>query len=90
MEYVWLANFTGCPCLTVPVGYAKPEGSGGDLPIGMMAMGEWGNEDGLIDWGYDGEKYLTESGRKRPPVWVDVLEKGKGPQVNGGENGTSA
>jgi Asp-tRNA(Asn)/Glu-tRNA(Gln) amidotransferase A subunit family amidase len=79
MEYVWLANFTGCPCIQIPVGYAKAEGTssksgGGDIPIGMMAMGEWGTENELIEWGYDGEAYLNEtSGRVRPGVWVDVL-----------------
>jgi Asp-tRNA(Asn)/Glu-tRNA(Gln) amidotransferase A subunit family amidase len=79
MEYVWLANFTGCPCIQIPVGYAKAEGTnsksgGGDIPIGMMAMGEWGSEDALIEWGYDGEAYLNETtGRVRPGVWVDVL-----------------
>ncbi|KAF2430191.1 amidase signature enzyme [Tothia fuscella] len=73
MEYVWLANFTGCPCMQVPVGYAEAEGGGGDVPVGMMAMGEWGSEDELIEWGYDGERCLNEIGRVRPPVWVDVL-----------------
>lgn len=74
MEYVWLANFTGCPCMQIPVGYAKAENEKGDVPIGMMAMGEWGSEDALIEWGYDGEAYMNEIvGRKRPGVWFDVL-----------------
>ena len=87
MEYVWLANFTGCPCLQVPVGYASPKkGYGEDVvPVGMMAMGEWGSEDALIEWGVEAEKYLhgkgTGEARRRPPVWVDVLgEAGKSKQ----------
>jgi Asp-tRNA(Asn)/Glu-tRNA(Gln) amidotransferase A subunit family amidase len=80
MEYVWLANFSGCPCIQVPVGYAKPRsGYGSDVvPVGMMAMGEWGTEDRLIEWGFEAESYLhkkREGGRRRPPVWVDVLGK---------------
>jgi hypothetical protein len=81
MEYVWLANFTGCPCLQIPVGYAKPAKGTGDVPIGLMAMGEWGSEDQLIEWGFEGEKYLNEvleGGRPRSAAWFDVLgEAGK-------------
>lgn len=79
MEYVWLANFTGCPCLQAPVGYASPKKGYGDnaVPVGMMAMGEWGSEDRLIEWGFEAEGWLhgkrEGSGRRRPPVWVDVL-----------------
>lgn len=90
MEYVWLGNFTGCPAITFPVGYAKcAKGYGSeDVPIGMMGMGEWGSEDALIEFGYDGEAYLHEQyegGRRRPGNWVDVLELVKGK----GENGAS-
>jgi Asp-tRNA(Asn)/Glu-tRNA(Gln) amidotransferase A subunit family amidase len=81
MEYVWLANFSGCPCIQVPVGYAQPKkGYGSEVvPVGMMAMGEWGSEDSLVEWGFEAEAYLhgkgDGSGRRRPPVWVDVLGK---------------
>ena len=86
MEYVWLANFTGCPAITMPVGYAEPaKGYGkGLVPVGLMGMGEWGSEDALIEFGYDGEAYLHEAyegGRKRPENWVDLFElvkQGKG------------
>ena len=79
MEYVWLANFCGCPCLQFPVGYADPlSGKGTDkMPIGLMGMSEWGSEDALIEWGYSGEAYLNgalEGGRRHPPNWVDVLK----------------
>ena len=85
MEYIWMANFTGCPAITMPVGYAEPaKGYGkGLVPIGLMGMGEWGSEDALIEFGYDVEAYLHEAyegGRKRPANWVDVfglVEEGK-------------
>ncbi|KAJ9656031.1 hypothetical protein H2201_008674 [Coniosporium apollinis] len=77
MEYVWMANFCGVPALTCPVGCVEPvEGEGG-IPVGLMGMGEWGSEDALIEWGYDGEAWLNEGlpgGRKRPESWVDVLD----------------
>jgi Asp-tRNA(Asn)/Glu-tRNA(Gln) amidotransferase A subunit family amidase len=87
MEYVWLANFTGCPCLQIPVGYAKAAKGDGIVPIGMMAMGEWGSEDQLIEWGFEGEKYLNEvveGGRPRSSAWFDVIgeaAKAKSPVV---------
>lgn len=95
MEYVWLANFTGCPCIQVPVGYAKPKDGYGDdvVPVGMMAMGEWASEDRLIEWGVEAEAYLHgkgTAGRRRPPVWVDVLgmaEKSKSSASSGEEDG---
>jgi len=92
MEYVWLANFTGCPCIQFPVGYSKcAKGYGtDDIPIGMMGMGEWGSDDTLIEFGYDGETYLHDGyvgGRKMPPNWVNVLAVAK---QSKGENGVSS
>jgi len=80
MEYVWLANFTGCPALSCPVGYVSPAKGSGDIPVGFHAMGEWGSEDALIEWGRDAEKWLNEKypgGRRHPAVWEDVLENAK-------------
>ncbi|GME36503.1 ubiquitin-protein ligase sel1 ubx2 [Neofusicoccum parvum] len=77
MEYVWMANFTGCPALSAPVGYADPVEGEGKIPIGLMGMGEWGSEDALLAFGYDVEEYLNtglEGGRRRPDAWVDVLK----------------
>ncbi|KAK5144968.1 hypothetical protein LTR04_001424, partial [Oleoguttula sp. CCFEE 6159] len=48
MEYVWLANFTGLPSLSLPVGYADPVQGEGKIPIGLMGMAEWGSDDALI------------------------------------------
>lgn len=79
MEFVWLANFAGCPALSAPVGYVDVDGDGeGKMPVGLMGMGEWGSEDALIEWGRDGEGILhgdsgDQKGVKRPESWVDVL-----------------
>ncbi|KAI0390010.1 amidase signature enzyme [Xylariaceae sp. FL0594] len=77
MRYVWLANSTGCPAVTAPVGYAEPEQGEGRLPIGLMAMAEWGQEERLLAWAAEAEGYLNgvlEGGRSRPKDWVDVVE----------------
>lgn len=75
MTYVWLANFTGCPALTIPVGRVKPAEGEGMVPVGMMAMGEWGGEEELMEWGRHGEEWAwSEEGRMgKPANWVDVL-----------------
>lgn len=86
MEYVYLANFTGCPAISCPVGYDVPEGNEADgkVPTGFMGMGEWGSEDELIAFGYECERFLNcgevDGGRYGPGNHEDVLElaeKGK-------------
>ncbi|KAF2751375.1 amidase signature enzyme [Sporormia fimetaria CBS 119925] len=77
MEYVWLANFTGVPAIQFPVGYAETKHGDGKVPVGMCGHGEWGSEESLIQFGFDGEKWLHEGykeGRKMPGAWVDVLK----------------
>ena len=75
MTYVWLANFTGCPALTVPVGRVDGKGGEGKVPVGMMAMGEWGDDEGLFQWGRDSEKWCWEEGRmEKPANHVNVIE----------------
>lgn len=77
MEYVWLANWTGVPCIQFPVGYVDPVKGNGKVPVGIMGHGEWGSEDKLIEFGYDGEEWMTkgyQGGRMRPGAWVDVLK----------------
>lgn len=82
MEYVWLANFTGCPAISFPAGYV--DGSG--IPVGVMAMGEWGSEESLLSFVRDTTDVpgaLEVGGRLRTPVveqkgrddmaWVDVV-----------------
>jgi Asp-tRNA(Asn)/Glu-tRNA(Gln) amidotransferase A subunit family amidase len=76
MEYVWLANFTGIPCIQFPVGYVDGVKGSGKVPIGLSGQGEWGSEDALIEFGHDGEKWLHEGykdGKLMPEGWVDVL-----------------
>lgn len=78
MEYVWLANFTGLPCIQFPVGYVDGIKGSGKVPIGLSGQGEWGSEDALIDFGYDGEAWLNhglEGGKPMPEGWVDVLRR---------------
>ncbi|KAL2824151.1 amidase signature domain-containing protein [Aspergillus cavernicola] len=62
MEYVWLANFTGCPSISCPAGYA--EDNRHRVPIGIMAMGEWGSEEDLIAFARDGEGILDLEGNR--------------------------
>ena len=75
MTYVWLANFTGCPAISVPVGMAEGGAGGkGKMPVGLMAMGEWGDEGGLLEWGWVCERWVRKEGRmERPGGWSDVL-----------------
>lgn len=76
MMYIWLANATGCPAITSPVGYAEPEAGEGRLPIGLMATGEWGAEEQLLSFAKDAETYLNEvyeGGRSRSKDWADVI-----------------
>ncbi|CAG8924047.1 unnamed protein product [Penicillium salamii] len=92
MEYVWLANFTGCPAISCPGGYATDSG----VPIGVMAMGEWGAEENLIAFARDGEAILDLAGAHPPAggeaastvtglripsgdlaVWEDIVKKSK-------------
>lgn len=80
MMFVWLANLTGTPSVTAPVGYVKPEQGEGKMPIGLMATGEWGSEEQLLSWAGELEEYLHETyegGRRRPETWLDVLNVSK-------------
>ncbi|TAQ86199.1 hypothetical protein B7494_g5490 [Chlorociboria aeruginascens] len=82
MEFAWFANFTGCPALSVPVGFVDPvKGAGeGRVPVGLMGMGEWASEDSLIAWGREAESYLIDGypgGRPQPQNWVDVISLAK-------------
>lgn len=77
MEYVWLANFTGIPAITVPAGFAEGQSAEkGQVPVGLMAAGEWGSEDQLLQWGLDAEDVGNER-YSRPPIWVDVVARAK-------------
>jgi len=100
MEYVWMANFLGVPALSVPVGFVgaqREEGAGeeadeGGIPVGLMGMGEWAEEEGLLEWGAHAEAVGVDR-RRRPGIWVDVVERARvemqraGDGGNGGEIG---
>ncbi|KAF4125053.1 Asp-tRNAAsn/Glu-tRNAGln amidotransferase A subunit or related amidase [Geosmithia morbida] len=89
MMYIFLSNMTGAPSVSAPAGYARPpagRGEGdGTLPIGLMAMGEWGAEEQLLDWAAEVEDYLLgsyEGGRRLPETWFDVLGEAEAAQKN--------
>ncbi|KAH8817025.1 amidase signature domain-containing protein [Xylogone sp. PMI_703] len=85
MEYVWLANFSGCPAISAPVGWVDPvkgelePDEKGKVPIGIMGMGEWGDEEGLLQWGREAENWLRKGDKDgqdravRAGNWVDVF-----------------
>lgn len=63
--------------MSAPVGYVNPEQGEGQLPVGLMAMGEWGAEEQLLSWAKDTEAYLNgvwADGRVRPQEWADVVK----------------
>ncbi|EYE99059.1 amidase [Aspergillus ruber CBS 135680] len=83
MEYVWLANYTGCPAISCPGGYSDD-----GVPMGIMAMGEWGAEEELIAFARDGESLLESLPESLAPASAkDGDKEGKGLRVPGGENG---
>ncbi|KID72567.1 amidase, partial [Metarhizium brunneum ARSEF 3297] len=76
MMYIFLANMTGTPSVSVPVGYAAPKQGEGKIPVGLMATGEWGSEEQLLAFAGEAEEYLHgiyEEGRRRPSAWLDVM-----------------
>ncbi|CRG89316.1 Fatty acid amide hydrolase [Talaromyces islandicus] len=72
MEYVWLANLTGCPAISCPAGYVDET----KMPVGIMGMGEWGSEERLLVFAKDHQGVVsaelsTPSGKGA--VWADVI-----------------
>ena len=81
MTYVWMANFSGCPSLTAPVGRVNPQEGKGKIPVGLMAMAEWGAEEQLFAWGRVAEEWAWRDGGERmakPSNWVDIIRLAKG------------
>ena len=90
MMYIWLANSTGCPAVSAPVGYVEPEQGEGKLPVGLMAMGEWGAEEQLLAWAAEAESYLHGAiggGRRRPDGWANVIKLAEQVEKVGAEGG---
>ena len=83
MEYVWLANFTGCPAASIPMGLAEESGKatgGVKVPVGLMGLGDWGNEAGVLEWASAGEEWMRADGEgdRRPKgEWVDIFRLAK-------------
>ena len=80
MTYTWMANFLGNPALTIPVGRVNPQEGEGQIPVGLMAMAEWGEEEQLLAWGRVGEEWTWTKGREKmakPGNWVDVMDLAK-------------
>ncbi|KAL2171146.1 hypothetical protein VTG60DRAFT_3661 [Thermothelomyces hinnuleus] len=76
MTYAWLANMSGCPAVSFPAGYVEPKQGEGMLPVGLMAMGEWGAEEQLLAFARERESYLNDvypGGRRRPEQWADPV-----------------
>ncbi|KAK4241825.1 amidase signature domain-containing protein [Achaetomium macrosporum] len=76
MTFAWYANTSGCPAVSCPAGYVDPAQGEGKLPVGLMAMGEWGAEEQLLGFARHVEGYLNEAypgGRQRPKEWADVI-----------------
>ena len=79
-----MANFLGIPALSVPAGFVKAEGEEGageevddeGIPVGLMGMGEWTDEDGLLEWGAQVEAIGADR-RRRPGIWVDVIQRAR-------------
>lgn len=64
MQYVFAANWTGCPSVTLPVGY-------GEVPMGLMGMAGWGEDEGLVGLGREWEGVWDK--RRRGENWIDLL-----------------
>ena len=76
IENAWLANFTGCPAISIPIGKIKSSGEDGGLPVGLMGMSAWGKEDLLFKWAedlVDNDGGTLTAGTERPPAWVDLV-----------------
>lgn len=90
MSYVYMANTSGCPAVTAPMGYVEPDQGEGKLPVGAMGMAEWGGEETCLAFAGEVERYINEAypgGRLRPKEWADVIGTASGEQgVKGGED----
>ena len=65
-RYMGLANFTGIPGLTLPVGYDDH-----GLPIALQVMSSWWNEHVLLRVSHAAEGFTP---KKKPQVHYNLLE----------------
>jgi len=71
MRFITLANFTGVPAISCPVGYTAEKG----LPIGIQFTGKWWSEALLLKIAHASELLFTS--RKQPQIHFDLLESSK-------------
>ena len=67
MKFMFLANFTGIPALTVPIGYSEESG----LPFSLQIMVSWWREDLLLRIGHAVE---IEFPKKRPQTFFEFTK----------------
>jgi Asp-tRNA(Asn)/Glu-tRNA(Gln) amidotransferase A subunit family amidase len=70
LRYAYIANFTGIPALTIPIGHISSEDGNQDLPVGLQFMTKHYNDILLMKLALLAEPYLS---RKEPSVCFDVL-----------------
>ena len=73
MRHASLANFTGIPGISVPVGLTGG-GEGGGLPVGFLLQSQWNNEGLLLRVGSALEKCIP---MEKPLVYYNIIEKAK-------------
>jgi len=66
MRFVFPSNLTGLPAISFPVGY-----DGGDLSIGMQAIGRPWVEHRLLRIAYNSEQVIV---RKNPKIIIEILD----------------
>ena len=65
-SFVNLANLTGIPAMTLPVGYNKD-----NLPVPVQIMASWWREDILLNVAYAIERNVVT---KKPEVYFDITQ----------------
>lgn len=70
MRFSCLANLTGIPGISVPVGLTAD----GLLPVGLQLQSHWYNEGGLLRVAYALEKQVSLSMTK-PSIYYDILDQ---------------
>ncbi|KAI1982007.1 hypothetical protein LOZ53_000740 [Ophidiomyces ophidiicola] len=89
MEFVYLANFCGCPSISCPMGYTDDS----EIPVGIMGMSDWGSEWALIEWARDGkgvldaEEDISSNGNGAIDAGDPAIVVGKGLRIPSTKNG---
>ena len=72
MRFSPLANFTGIPGISIPVGLTNGgKGEGGGLPVGILMQSHWNNEGLLLRVGRALEKCII---MEKPPIYYDIID----------------